>query len=317
MSDVEILCVGMALVDILVSGVETLPDVGETGLVSDLSFSTGGDAINQAIALAKLGNKVGLMSVIGTDGLAQLIQEHCETYGVATTGLCVDPTQPTSAAVALIDKQGRQRFLVSHQSAVKNYGLEQIDLDLIQPGLKVLCIGSLFLSPRFDLEALTPLLSKAKSVGAITLADMVMDQRGYGLDDLADAWPWLDYVLPSELEARTFIGSDDPAVVAANFRARGVKNVILKRGTDGVIAFIDDQELAQPAFPVVAKDTTGAGDNFVAGFIHGLLHDMPLDATLRFASAVAALSVTEVGAGAGLRDIEQVQAFLVERQDHS
>ena len=68
-----------------------------------------------------------------------------------------------------------------------------------------------------------------------------------------------------------------------------------------------------PAFKVKPADTTGAGDNFVGGFIHALIRNMPMPDALRFGSAAAALSIQAVGAGAGLKDLEQVEQFL---RDH-
>jgi len=309
----EILCAGMVLVDVLVEGIESMPKSGETALAAGICLATGGDAINEALALAKLGNKVGLMGLIGRDILGQFIKDRCGQYGVSTDGLFMDSERATSTSVVLIDKAGERSFLSQRYASIAAYGPEHIDLDLIRPGLRALSIGSIFTSSRFDREALAPLLRKAKSVGAITVADMVMDQQGYGLDGLADAWPYVDYVVPSELEAQIFTGSSDPTAIAADFRKRGAKNVILKRGAQGAIAFSGAGEIACSAFSVPVVDTTGAGDNFVAGLVHGFVKGMPLAQTLRFASAVGALSLQAVGAGAGLKDLGQVEAFLATR----
>jgi sugar/nucleoside kinase (ribokinase family) len=250
------------------------------------------------------------MGLIGNDIQGRFIKDRCAHYGIGGQGLFVDPRRATSTSIVLIDKGGERSFLSQRNAAIGAFGPEHIDLDQIRPGLRALSIGSLFCAPRFDQEALAPLLRKAKSVGALTIADMVMDQQGYGLSGLSAAWPYLDYVAPSELEAEIFTGSSDPRAIAADFQKRGVKNVILKRGSGGAVAFAQDAEFACPAFRVPAVDTTGAGDNFVAGLVHGLINRFSMDQTLRFASAVAALSVQAVGAGAGLRDLKQVEEFL-------
>lgn len=310
MFDPEIICAGMVLVDVLVEGIECMPRPGETGLVSGVSLATGGDAINAAMSLAKLGNRVGLVGLIGKDMQSRFIKDRCAQYGIGVQGLSVDPERATSTSIVLIEKGGERSFLSQRNAAIGALGPEHIDLEQIRPGLRVLAVGSLFCAPRFDQEALAPLLQKAKSVGALTVADMVMDQQGYGLDALNEAWPYLDYVVPSELEAEIFTGSSDPQTIARNFRERGVKSVVLKRGSGGVVAFSEDTELICPAFRVPVVDTTGAGDNFVAGLVHGLSRGFPLEHNLRFASAVAALSVQAVGAGAGLNDLLQVEEFL-------
>lgn len=310
MNNPTIICVGMMVVDVLAQGVETLPRSGETGLVSGISLAIGGDAVNQAVALTKLGNRVALWGVSGADPQGQLIRQQCAAHGIATDGLSVDPQRTTSTAIVLIDGKGEHRFLGQRDGASAMMGPEHLTLDAIRPGLKVLSVGSLFYAPRFDQEALPQLLQKAKAVGALTISDMVMDQTGYGLDALEDAWPYLDYVAPSELEAEILTGSKEPQTIAAAFQKRGVKNVLLKRGTQGVTAFIGDNRYSCPAFSVPVVDTTGAGDNFVAGFVHALVHGFAPEKALRFGSATAALSIQAVGAGAGLRDQQQVEAFL-------
>ena len=63
MAEPEIICVGMITVDVLVEGLGAMPRSGETGRVSSVTVAPGGDAINEAVALAKLGNAVGLMGL--------------------------------------------------------------------------------------------------------------------------------------------------------------------------------------------------------------------------------------------------------------
>lgn len=315
MRDPDIICAGMVVVDVLVRGVSGLPPMGETGFVDSITLATGGDANNEAVALAKLGHAVGLIGMIGDDVQGQCVRDQCLRAGIETRGLFVKPGQATATGVVMIEAGGEHCFITPHARSHAELGPEHVDLSLIRPGLRALSIASLFTAERFDRLAVADLLRRAKAVGAITFADFVMDQQGYGLDDLAEIWPHLDYVLPSALEAQVFTGTSDPAGVAADFRRRGVKNVVLKRGTEGAVAFTDEGAFAVPAFRVDAVDTTGAGDNFVAGFIHGIVQGMAVPEALRFGSAVAALSVQAVGAGAGLRDLAQVRDFLARHPD--
>lgn len=300
----------MVVVDVLVQGVESLPRSGETSRVAGISMATGGDATNQAVALAKLGNRVGIWGLVGDDAQGAFVRQQCAARNIDTDGLFVEPRRATATGVALIDRNGERSFLAPKEGSHHVYALEHVDLDLIKPGLKFLSIGSLFCSEAFDRRALVPLLRKAKSVGATTLADMVMDQRGYGLDELNEAWPLLDYVAPSELEGELLTGEQDPKAIASAFQKRGVKNVLLKRGAKGVLLFVKDTVFEYPAYKVPVVDTTGAGDNFVGGFVHGLVHGVTPKKALEFAAATAALSIQAVGAGAGLKNLKQVEDFL-------
>lgn len=310
MAEPEIICAGMVVVDLLVRGFTAAPDWGTTGFVDSVTMAVGGDANNEAVALAKLGNRVGLMGMVGDDVPGQFVRDQCLRSGVGVQGLVMEAGRTTSTGIVMIGPDGEHFFLTGQSRSHADLGPEHVDLSQIKPGLKALSIASLFTSERFDRLAAAGLLRRAKEVGAVTFADFVMDQRGYGLDDLADIWPLLDYVVPSEIEAQIFTGTTNPEAVAADFRRRGVGNTILKRGSKGVTAFTPEGRFDCPAFKVPVIDTTGAGDTFVAGLIHATVQAMPMPQALRFASAAAALSVQAVGAGAGLKDIAQVQAFL-------
>lgn len=313
MANPDILCVGMAVVDILVEGVDALPKSGETGHVPGIRLAIGGDSVNQSAALAKLGDSAGVVAVVGDDAQGQFVRDRLARIGVDARGLATDLARPTTTVLVLIDPRGEHSFLSLAGSAGPAFGPEHVNDAAVQPGLRALSLASLFYAPGMDHEIAAPIARKARAVGAITLADMVMDQRGYGLDDLAELWPALDYAMPSELEGEILTGSRDPGAIAAAFRRRGVRNVVVKRGSKGVLAFIGDEVFEQPAFDVPVADTTGAGDNFVAGFLHGLVHGFAPQKALRFGCATAALSVGEVGAGAGLKDLAQVEAFLAAR----
>lgn len=77
---------------------------------------------------------------------------------------------------------------------------------------------------------------------------------------------------------------------------QGVKTIVVKCGSDGVIAATGNELFYVPACPVSTIDTTGAGDNFVAGILHKLAEGAGLKECICFANAIAAISTTTLGA---------------------
>jgi len=75
------------------------------------------------------------------------------------------------------------------------------------------------------------------------------------------------------------------------------------------MALAGDHLITVPGFAVSAVDTTGAGDVFRGGFIHGVLSGWPLERTLRFANAAAAISCTRLGAMNGVPSLDEVTRF--------
>ena len=291
----------MAVVDVLVEGVASFPAGGETVFVRGVTMVPGGDAVNQSVALAALGHPVGLMTVVGDDQQGSLISNWCRDQGVDVSGVTVTRDYPTTTSIGIIDDSGERSFLSPRGGTAAEYGPEHANLDYLRPGLKVLSVASLFCSRSLDLELLLPLLRRAKDLGAITVADLVANRADGTLDELSAAFKYLDYIVPSQAEAEVFAGTKDPVDAAKAFRQHGIDNVVIKLGRDGSYALTPSGSLHVPAFDVPAVDTTGAGDNFVAGLISGLVLGLPLGEALRRASATAALSVQAVGATTGVR----------------
>ena len=89
-----------------------------------------------------------------------------------------------------------------------------------------------------------------------------------------------------------------------------MKNVILKLGRNGCYFRNRDESFSLPAFDVRAIDSTGAGDNFIAGFVSEILQGSTVLEALVFANACGAICTTAAGAGTALVDRAQVMAFI-------
>jgi sulfofructose kinase len=108
--------------------------------------------------------------------------------------------------------------------------------------------------------------------------------------------------------ALTGHGDQESALRALRARHDGLLVVTL--GPNGVVALDGDRFVHVPAFSVPVVDTTGAGDVFRGGFIYGLLHGWPVERTLRFANAAAAVSCTRLGALNGVPTLAETTRLL-------
>ena len=105
-------------------------------------------------------------------------------------------------------------------------------------------------------------------------------------------------------------GKSDPEVSLRALRREHAGLLVVTLGTSGALALDGNRVIRSPAFRVDAIDTTGAGDVFRAGFIHGLLSQWPLEQVLRYANAAAAVSCTRLGALTGIPSPADVEAML-------
>jgi sugar/nucleoside kinase (ribokinase family) len=165
--------------------------------------------------------------------------------------------------------------------------------------------------PGIDGKPMAELLRHARRAGVITFLDTVWDDTGRWMDILAPCLPYVDYFVPSLLEARVLTGLNDPSEVARALLSRGPGTVGLKMGMDGCLVISGEGQIIRlPAFQVDAVDATGAGDAFAAGFIAGVWEEWSLEQTARFANAVGALSVTGLGAAGGILSLPETLKFM-------
>jgi sugar/nucleoside kinase (ribokinase family) len=296
----------MAVVDVLVSGYAP-PVAGSTRFVDSIALAGGGDAYNQAIALAKLGHRTALATRLGADHMASIILDITRAHGIATEATAITDS-PTIATVALIGADAERTFLTQRGLADEFPAAPLLEgLASQKPG--VVSIGSLCWSQELDEVVLPKALAIARAAGAFTIADFVND-RSVHLDDLTPLLEQLDCIVPSLEEASRLTGTQHADQIARRFRAAGARNIVIKRSADGSIGYFGDDVIEAPALRVEPVDTTGAGDNFVAGFICGVLNGGDWNAALRFGAAAGALSTLAVGAGAGYAGRADVVRFL-------
>jgi sugar/nucleoside kinase (ribokinase family) len=167
--NLEVICIGMAVADILVRGASHFPESGTTSVVDGITICTGGDAVNEAITLSRLGHRVGLIALVGKDLQGDFVVGECQKNGVDVSGLARTLKHPTATSVVLINSLGERSFLSQPDSALDALALTDSDLERIKPGLKVLSVGSFFCGKNLHYGALASALKKAKDVGAATV----------------------------------------------------------------------------------------------------------------------------------------------------
>jgi ribokinase len=121
-----------------------------------------------------------------------------------------------------------------------------------------------------------------------------------------------DLCVPNETEAERLTGLAEPEAAARALQARGARAVLVTLGERGVLVVEKNVELV-PALRVEAVDTTGAGDAFIGGLAIFLAEGLPLRQAASRACAVAALSVTRLGAQAALPSRSELETFLAAR----
>lgn len=296
MQEAEIVIIGAAIVDILVRPASE--DVFRTGSypAEDIRMSTGADALNESTVLSRMGKRVLLETVIGSDPAGQYLLGHCKREGILLPDDCLRDDLTTGINIVLVQTDGKRSFLTNERGSLRRLCLNDIHMPFPKSA-KIVCFASIFVFPRIRAEELRRIFACAKKQGKIVCADMTKCKNHETVDEMADAFSYIDYLLPNDEEAMLLTGKNSAVEAAEVLLRTGIRNVIVKCGAKGCLVMNHDETYMLPARPdVTCIDTTGAGDSFAAGFISALSEGRPLRECAEYANECGAKAVSVTGA---------------------
>ena len=304
----DLICVGTALVDSIIKGFDPNPVSASGFRAGSGSLNVGGEAVNEAMAAAKLGMKTGILCALGEDAAGDMTVGAMQKCGVDTGLILRSKEHPTPVTTMFVNDDGSRKSITNEAHRYNFHPEEQTDRFT---DAKAVILGSLFRAPFDDPKIIHAVLTAAKNAGQIIFADTKLPNfRKLTLDDIKDALPLIDFITPNEDEARYYSGKEKPEEMADVFLSYGVKNVIVKLGSNGCLLKNKNETIRIPVCRIDAVDATGAGDNLVAGFATEILRGASPAEALCFANACGAICTTAVGAGTALKDRQQVLDFL-------
>jgi argininosuccinate lyase len=291
-NDAGLTVIGGVQVDVVIVPVEELPAPGQTTLVDEMSFRSGGAGSNTALALAAVGAPVRLIGCVADDELGRWLREDLGRVGLAED-IAVVAGQTTGLTVAC-EAPGRDRSFLTY------LGVNEVwDEALVPPDAsdcRSLLMCDYFCAPALRGEPTRRLLARARTGGARTFFDTAWDSEGWTEETRSEVTallPEVDVFLPNEGEARALSGSDQPpASLARELQLLSGGWVVVKLGERGAFAAgPDGAELAIDAEPARVVDSTGAGDAFNAGLIAALDEGAQWPQALRAATSLAAATI--------------------------
>ena len=306
MADFDLLVLGDANPDLVLSGGEVEPAFGQAErLVDHANLTIGGSGGILACGAARLGLRVAFAGVVGDDLFGTFMRERLAARGVDVRGIAVDPSRPTGVTVVL-SKPGDRAILTSLGT------IGDLRAELIDPGMlrasRHVHVSSYFLQRRLAAD-LPELFDQVHGAGATTSVDPNWDPTDGWDGGLVELLPQVDVFLPNEMEALRLAHISDMNEAVSRLRARA-PFVVIKRGERGALGARAGEVVEVPAIPTTVVDTTGAGDSFDAGFLSAFLENEPLETSLRMANMCGALSTLTPGGTEGQPTMNEVRAAL-------
>lgn len=289
----DIIAVADLCFDMIVSGPP--PEFNQVELLADdYTIDLGGSVGIFASQYAKLGGSIALLGTVGNDMPGKLILDRLQDAGVHTGFIEMNQRQKTGLGLNIFS-QG-DRAMLTYLGT----------MDAVIPSLltgrwlqqtKHWHIASYFLLTHMR-DAWLPWIERLKSNGITVSLDTNWDPSGQW-KNVTDLLPSTDIFLPNEAEALAVSGKKD-IVAAGSLLARSGALVVIKTGEKGAMVFnkngYNDYAIPEALTKdLYIADTTGAGDNFDAGFIRAWLSGKPEPECVYQGFVCAVSSLKELG----------------------
>ncbi|MDJ1175170.1 carbohydrate kinase family protein [Roseofilum capinflatum] len=323
MNTAQVLCLGELLFDCLAD---------KAGLPYDQVKSwtpyPGGAPANVACRLVKLGTPSAFIGSVGSDEAGDRLVKFLQEQQVDIQGIQRHPSAPTRQIYVVHSYKGDRYFAGFGGVETTAFADAYLDaaflpIDLFKEA-EYLVLGTLELAYPQTQEAIHKALEIANQYHLKLVVDVNWRPVFWPDPNLAkpliyDLLAQIDFVKVSDEEAQVLFETTDPLAIRDRFP--DLEGVVVTAGDRPIHYAIGEGEGTVGAFSVPVKDTTGAGDGFVAGFIHQLnryrissLQDpQKVKEIVTYAAAVGALTTLEAGAISPGPTAEQVDSFLQER----
>jgi 5-dehydro-2-deoxygluconokinase len=278
------------------SGVDLYPLQDGVGLAEVSTFGKylGGSATNVAVAAARHGHRVAIITRAGEDPFGDFVVAEAGRLGVDTRYISRVPGLPTPVTFCEIFPPDDFPLYFYRLPKAPDLEIEasELDLDAIRAA-RIFWATVTGLSQEPSRTAQLTALAARDRQGTTVLD---LDYRPMFWSDPAEASGWVARALEhvtvavgNREECEVAVGETDPDRAADALLERGVRLAIVKQGPRGVLAKTADERVEVPTHPVQVVNGLGAGDAFGGALLHGLLEDWPLERTLRFANVAGAI----------------------------
>lgn len=283
--------VGSNMVD-LITYIDRMPAAGETLAAPAFAMGHGGKGANQAVAAARLGGDVLLVSRVGDDLFGGGTIRNFEALGIDTRHVRAVPGTQSGVAPIFVDPAGENRILIVKGA---NERLLPADVDAAAGDLKT--CGLILLQLEIPLETVYHTIAWAAREGIEVLLNPAPAVPELDVERILGA----TFLVPNQTELTILTGlpaetREQAEAAARTLVARGVRQVIVTLGAEGaLLVSAHEPAVHVPSVPVKPHDTSGAGDAFIGAFAQHYAANRDVLAAVRWGTRYAADSITRPG----------------------
>jgi ribokinase len=286
-----------------------LPAWGETLMGSGFALGPGGKGSNQAVAAARAGARVQIVSKLGRDAFGDMARRLWADAGIDTSLVGVSD-EATGAAAILIDQARGENAIVVVPGAC--FGVSKADVNAAEPAIRE---ANVFLA---QLELPLPTVERGLRVAREAGVTTVLNPAPAPAEGLrSELLALVDLLVPNESEAAALTGlpvtnAEVAGAAARALQSLGVRDVIVTLGERGALVCEHGRgPVLVPAFRAGdCVETTGAGDAFCGALTAGLSEGLELVEAARLGCAAAGISVTRAGTANSMPVRREIDALI-------
>lgn len=312
----DVAAFGRATIDLYANEIGPMEDA--------VTFSkyVGGSPANTAIAMARLGLKVGYIGKVSDDQFGRFITRHLHEQGVDVSHIAVAEQGVRSGVTMGEIKPGEcSCFMYRNDCADLHMNCSQMDEAYIA-SYKMLLISGTSLSHSPAREAVFMAIALAKRNGVVVCLDL--DYRDGTWDDLEAASIYFtlaaqmsDMVIGTRdefdvMERLLHCKTIDNRESAEWLIEKGVSVVSIKEGKKGSFIFTKDHRYVGGIYPTKVLKTFGAGDSYSSAFSYAMLKELPVETALKYAAAASSITITGHSCSDAMPTLEQVERYMAE-----
>lgn len=304
---VEVVVIGTTCLDVKARPLApVMPGISNPARIR---LSPGGTGRNVAENLARLGVRVALLSVVGSDIVGQRLMDRTSRAGVDVSRVLRCTDCATGTYLALYTDENQHGYLLDDVAQLKVATPEYVHAHrgLFRQAKIVMLDGNL------DTETIAAVLDLTKKPRVPVAVDPATVRRAYALRPYL---PEFSMITPNLAEAealldRSISGEEAALEAAREMVALGVEIVIITLAEKGLIYATSEAHGRIPAIGCEVEDWTGAGDALSAAVIYGLINGMPVDDCMRLGVAAATLTLKSIDSVSPEMSLEQLYANMV------
>ncbi|HUZ19788.1 MAG TPA: 5-dehydro-2-deoxygluconokinase [Acidimicrobiales bacterium] len=325
---IDLLCAGRSCVD-LYGEQDGAPLRG----VQSFAKYVGGSATNVCVGAARLGLRTAMCTRVGDEDLGRFVLDTLRAEGVDTSLVQLDPERPTGLVTLAVRKcDDFPRIFFYRDSADLALDAAAVDLELVARCRAVLLTGSYLVNDA--LAGISRMLAETvRGAGGRVILDLDYRPVLWGLapvgrgNDMSSAAARVveaygsllglcDLVVGTGEEIVAAGGSGDLRTALEALRAETDATIVAKRGAGGAVVFEGpiptdlSAGISAPGYAVEVRNSVGAGDAFMSGFLSGFLRDRPLAECVRLGNASGAIVVTRHGCLPAMPVAEERDRFV-------